>query len=240
MFWARTCVTLITAYLAALAATNPVGGRIGPYHLEIRGINNQSINGTRSPSPPSPLFCHLQKRTPQHSNSSIPGNAGACHAGAAVEGLCYEAGAAPVPSKNYYNFYYTYGSYDLTTGVAQQPGWISWFLQIGGDASASLIESAMRLEGSWGSNLATSLFYPDTERGVHLYFVPETGELYATGQDDRNATVAFPSLPQRNFTNFHLCYQFTGGYWYHSIAWVYALPPSNPTCEPVSLKLTAF
>lgn len=121
-----------------------------------------------------------------------------------------------------------------------QPGSISWFLQIGDSASASLIESAMRLEGGWGSNVAPAMFYPDTERGAHLYFVQETGELYAVGQDDHYATVATPSLPQRNSTNFHLCYQFTGGYWYHSIAWVYALPPSNPTCEPVSLKLTTF
>lgn len=208
MFWAKTGVALVTA---ALAATASAANKTGPYHLHIQGTTNTSING----------------------------NAGACHAGAAIEGLCYVAGPAPTPSENYYEFYYNYGSYDPTTGAVNQPGWISWLLQIGSGESAMTVESAMRLESGWGSNVATALFYPDNERGAHLWFVPDSGEMYATGNDDAYATVAYPEggLPQSNWTNFHLCYQFTGGYWYQSIAWVYTLPPHNPTCEPVSLSL---
>jgi hypothetical protein len=57
-----------------------------------------------------------------------------------------------------------------------------------------------------------------------------------------NATVPVGETP-RNVSSFHLCYQWTGGYWYYSLAWVSGLegvPPQNPSCQPINLSVVSL
>ncbi|KAI8625123.1 hypothetical protein F5Y19DRAFT_451756 [Xylariaceae sp. FL1651] len=175
-----------------------------------------------------PYAIHIKGKT----DSSIDGYASACHAGAAIEGLCYEAGPAVAGA---YEFYYNYSAYSPDTGEVFQPGWIVWNLPYNGNLTES---ETMLLQPNPGSNVEVALFEPGY--GTYVSF-DESGRVYISGgYDDShfNATppVSPPSLG--NLTNFHLCYQYTGtGYYYHSISWVTTPPARNPSCQPVDLIL---
>ncbi|KAI0131486.1 hypothetical protein F4814DRAFT_406173 [Daldinia grandis] len=175
-------------------------------------------------------------RITSKSNSSINGYAGACHAGAAIEGLCY----SPNTGGSATEFYFNYTSYNPDTGVPSQPGWVTYLLKAGGNNGTITVPSSLRFGPSFGSNVYTALIYPGVEDGTSVYFHPNNGTLYMNGgYDDSNFNATYPNPPQSlgNLTNFHLCYQFTGGYYYQSIAWVSTQPPHNPSCQPVNLSI---
>ncbi|KAI6084370.1 hypothetical protein F4821DRAFT_171313 [Hypoxylon rubiginosum] len=196
--------------LAALAATATASNATGPYALQITGKENADINGY----------------------------AGACHSGAGIEALCYASGASLPPSVT--QFYYNYTSYNTETGVPSQPGWITYLLTAGSTNGTITVPSAMQLDQSgWGTNVLTAQIFPGVESGTSVYQF-ENGTLYMYGgYDDSSFNATFPTpIPTLgNLTNFHLCYQFTGGYYYRSIAWVTTPPAHNPSCEPVDLTL---
>ena len=156
-----------------------------------------------------------------------------------MQGLCYHEGQAPVPSETEYEFYYNYNTYNAATGAPIQPGYLSCIMKI---ADSKPNELSMRVHPPLSTNVGPALFKMDMAQTNFLNFDPATGKLYAVGFNDSHATVAYSKgLPEANYTNFHLCYQYigqdTGGYWYHSVAWVFSDPPRNPTCESVSLSL---
>ncbi|KAI2616398.1 hypothetical protein GGS26DRAFT_578467 [Hypomontagnella submonticulosa] len=197
--------------IAALVATATASNSTGPFALRITGKGNSSIDGF----------------------------AAACHAGAAIEGLCYASGSAPVPG-SVTEFYYNYTSYNSDTGVPSQPGWLTYLLQAGSGNGTITVPSSVRFLPAFGSNVMTALIYPSVEDGTAVYYHPDNGTFYINGgYDDSKFTTSYPNpVPaQGNLTNFHLCYQFTGGYYYQSIAWVSTQPPQNPTCQPVDLSI---
>lgn len=168
-------------------------------------------------------------------NVVIAGYVGACHAGAAIEALCYASG--PVNSSSNSNqFYFDFGGYDPETGATTQPGWISWLLPYtDSDGNAATQVSPMQLSPSWSSNVAAGLFQPG-ETYTYLGY-DDSRKLYISGgYDDSsfNATRPQPA-PVGPLYNWHLCYQYTGGYYYQSVAWVSTDPPHNPSCEPIDL-----
>ncbi|KAI1630899.1 hypothetical protein F4809DRAFT_646934 [Biscogniauxia mediterranea] len=182
-----------------------------------------------------PFAIHITGKT----NSSIDGYAGACHAGAAIEGLCYSTG--PVSGSSF-EFYYNYSSYNSDTGEPQQPGYLTWLLPFTGpNGTQQTLLEPLAFYPSWGTNVATGLLYPTAVYdGTSLYFHPDNGTFYiAGGYDDSQFTEDRPQVftSLGNLTNFHLCYQDTGGYWYQSISWVFTDPPRNPTCQPVDLGI---
>ncbi|KAI1403292.1 hypothetical protein F4819DRAFT_451554 [Hypoxylon fuscum] len=197
--------------LAALAATATASNSTGPYGLHITGKGDTSIDGY----------------------------AAACHAGAAIEALCYAAGGSPTAG-TVTEFYYNYTAYNSDTGVPSQPGWLTYLLQAGSNNGTIIEPSSMQLNpSSWGSNVFTALIFPGVEDGTSVYYHPENGTIYmAGGYDDSSFNETYPTpIPTLgNLTNFHLCYQFVGGYYYQSIAWVSTLPPHNPSCQPVDLS----
>ncbi|KAH9907825.1 hypothetical protein F4778DRAFT_719250 [Xylariomycetidae sp. FL2044] len=171
-------------------------------------------------------------------DASVDGFAGACHAGAAIEGLCYvaadegEGGAPPASDTGYYSFYYN----------ASQ---IVWALPLADNTS---VPSALRIQPSWGSNVATALFYPGVGASssggaaTSVSYHPDNGTFYLYGGYDDSQFVgatppASPVATLGNLTNWHLCWQYTGGYYYRSIAWVFNPPARNPSCVPVDLAM---
>ncbi|KAI1099708.1 hypothetical protein F4804DRAFT_73634 [Jackrogersella minutella] len=197
--------------LAALAATTTASNATGPFALHITG----------------------------KSNSSIDGYAAACHAGAAIEGLCYSPGSTP-SAGSATEFYFNYTAYNSDTGVPSQPGWLTYLLTAGSTNGTITEPSAMQLIPSYGSNVFSALIFPGVEDGTPVYFHPANGTLYISGGvDDSNFNASFPvPLPSLgNLTNFHLCYQYLTGYYYQSIGWVSTSPSHNPSCEPVDLSI---
>ncbi|XXG97883.1 hypothetical protein Hte_004197 [Hypoxylon texense] len=195
--------------LAALAATATATNATGPYALRIVGKDNAEINGV----------------------------AGACHAGAGIEGLCYADDASLPPTAA--QFYYNYTSYNSETGEPTQPGLLTYLLTAGSTNGTITVPSAMQLDlTSWGSNVYTALILPGLTGGTSVYQF-ENGTLYMYGgYDDSSFNETYPTpIPTLgNLTNFHLCYQFTGGYYYRSISWITTPPAHNPSCEPVQLS----
>ncbi|OTB04632.1 hypothetical protein M426DRAFT_320747 [Hypoxylon sp. CI-4A] len=197
--------------LAALAASATASNATGPHALRITG----------------------------KANSTIDGYAAACHAGAAIEGLCYEAGSAPTAG-SVTEFYYNYTSYDSETGVPSQPGWLTYLLTAGSGNGTITVPSSVHFSSNYASNVLTALIYPSVEDGTAVYYHPDNGTIYLTGGYDDSSFNATPPTSVStlgNLTNFHLCYQYTGGYYYRSIAWVSTQPPHNPSCEPVDLSI---
>ena len=156
--------------------------------------------------------------------------------------MCYNEGSANTSSKSA-QFYYDYSSYDSDSGEVYQPGFISWLLEYQDqDGNTQTQKEPLQFIPSWGSNVAQGLFQP-TEEYTYIYFTdkedtPKT--LYMSGgYDDShfNATPPNPPPMLPDLENWHLCYQYNGGYYYRSIAWVFTQPPQNPSCEPVDLTI---
>lgn len=93
----------------------------------------------------------------------------------------------------------------------------------------------------YGTNVGVPLFYPGVGYSASEVYVNvfANGTLYLQGgQDDTANNATYPNPPQyfSELTNWSLCYQFTGGYYYYSIGWVYGTQPAqNPSCQPVDL-----
>ncbi|KAI1121699.1 hypothetical protein F5Y10DRAFT_271818 [Nemania abortiva] len=172
---------------------------------------------------------------------SIDGYAWACHAGAATEGLCYAEGAAAV-SGSVYEFYYNYTYFETYT----YPGSISYVFQYEGTNGAAIkVPSFMHIYPNWASNVNTVLIPPGVEDGTAISLDFDSGFFYMGSlYDDThwNVTTPEPGTPV-NISNFHLCYQWTGGYWFRSVAWVSGYegaPPQNPSCQPVNLGVESL
>ncbi|KAH8164411.1 hypothetical protein CIB48_g3842 [Xylaria polymorpha] len=86
---------------------------------------------------------------------------------------------------------------------------------------------------------------PGVDDGTPISLDFETGEFYiASLYDDTAWNITVPTGERgEDLTNFHLCYQWTGGYWYRSLAWVSGFEgakPQNPSCEPVTLSVVSL
>ncbi|KAI0977598.1 hypothetical protein F4678DRAFT_455749 [Xylaria arbuscula] len=179
--------------------------------------------------------------TSKRANSGIDGYAWACHAGAATEGLCYAAGSGAV-SGYVYEFYHNYTFNDEVV----YPGFISYvFSYQGSDGNLVKVPSFMQLYPNWVSNVNLALLPPGVDGGTPVSLDSDTGFFYIGFQYDdthSNSTPPAPAVPT-NISNFHLCFQWTGGYWYRSLAWVSGVEgtaPQNPSCEPVNLGIESL
>ncbi|TGJ79812.1 hypothetical protein E0Z10_g8961 [Xylaria hypoxylon] len=174
-------------------------------------------------------------------DSGIDGYAWACHAGAATEGLCYTAGSGAVAGP-VYEFYYNY-TYDDTYTY---PGSISYVFSYEGDGGVPVkVPSFLHLYPNWASNVALALIPPGTDDGTPLSLDFDSSFFYIALQHDDthwNSTAPVAEAP-RNVSNFHVCYQWTGGYWYQSLAWVSGYEgatPQNPSCQSVNLGVESL
>lgn len=167
------------------------------------------------------------------------GYVGACHAGAAIEGLCFTEGPAD-SSDNYNQFWFDYGGYSPDTGEVFQPGWLSWLLPYqDGDGNTLNQTSPLQFTPVWGSNVVAGYFQP-SETYTYVSFGDDDKKLSMYGgYDDSsfNETRPEPVPTLGDLYNWHLCYQYLNGYYYQSVAWVLTDPPHNPSCAPVNLTL---
>lgn len=158
------------------------------------------------------------------------GYATACHAGAAFEGLCYKASGAGVPGP--YDHYYL-----NTTSPNGTEGLLIWELPYTmQDGTIEYEPSAMELIFNVGSNVAVAQLSLGLERGISVSLSPNGTFYFAGGLDDSANTATGPSaISQGDLTNWNLCYQDIGFYYYRSLGWVSTQPAHNPTCEPVQI-----
>jgi hypothetical protein len=146
-------------------------------------------------------------------------------------------------TETYQQFYFNYSSYDPTTGEVYPYGWLEWELPFNdGSGTIQTAPSALQIELNLGSNVNAAILFVGISEYTSLQHY-DNGTLYISGgPDDSSFNATYPDPPAYlgNLTNWYLCYQFTGGYYYQSIAWVTSQPPRNPSCEPVDLTLVGI
>ncbi|KAI0097017.1 hypothetical protein GGR51DRAFT_553281 [Nemania sp. FL0031] len=169
--------------------------------------------------PKGPYLISITGKT----NSSIKGYAKACHASAAQEGLCYDEPPRAPESDPYYLFFYSAPpKKDLLSGRL-----IFGFMGPDGEEE---VMSTVQIDQGLGSNVNRAIISVSLDSHTNFFVDnnnPE-GNIYITGLVDDS---------HWNQTRPEQFGQWVGFYWYYSVAWVTTLPPHNPSCEPVDLKL---
>jgi hypothetical protein len=202
--------TLFSGLLAALAVSTTVSAQeynqTGPFSLKIRSETNATLDGS-----------YLT----------------ACHAGAAIEGLCLGGKTAPNATTTYATYYYNYTTYD---GTPSDSGVLIWNLPYTGPNGTAIESESMTLGYNPGSNVAFPLFepsYTNTQVGFNgtELFIPSP-------YDDSTFTPGkYPtSTGVQQLKNWYVCWGWVGGYYYQAVAWVTAEAPHNPTCQKVCIE----
>ncbi|KAI8628653.1 hypothetical protein F5Y19DRAFT_109017 [Xylariaceae sp. FL1651] len=198
----------LSAALMGLAATavSAQYNQTGPFYLQIKGTN---------------------------AGSSINGFASSCHAGAAIEGLCY--GDTTSPNGTYFEYYFNYTGYTDVGG--SDVGILVWNLPYTDqDGNPAFESESMGLVYQINSNVAAPLF------GL-------SNLDFSIGFDSENKAFGYDYIEDSTFTpgqepasnegkayyQWAVCWQYFTGYFYQSVAWVQVGNPTNPTCEPIDL-----
>ncbi|KAI0382956.1 hypothetical protein F5Y04DRAFT_36078 [Hypomontagnella monticulosa] len=177
-----------------------------------------------------PFYLHITGKE----GSSIDGYAGSCHAGAAIEGLCYSAGALPQGSTSF-QYYFNYTSYNKVGD--DDAGELIWRLHYNDqDGNPAYVEQAAGLQYQINSNVAAPMFGFSSNfligfDGAKKLF----GYNYyddATFVPGQNPT---PNGEGKAYYQWYVCWQYFTGYYYQSVGWVTDGAPHNPTCEPVDI-----
>ncbi|KAF1844587.1 uncharacterized protein K460DRAFT_429333 [Cucurbitaria berberidis CBS 394.84] len=168
-------------------------------------------------------------------NDTYDGHAlGACHQGAAVEGLCLTGDTIDDPAVSYTTFYHNVSSSENATVNANDTlGVLNYILTIGGGIN---VPSAMKFSQSPGSNIADPIFSPGWDDFTPIAFDEECGSAYIPiYQDD---TVSPPSYynPTLKLKNWYICLtRFS--YLYTTLVYKFGVTgePQNPTCVAVEV-----
>ncbi|RKU41738.1 hypothetical protein DL546_000037 [Coniochaeta pulveracea] len=155
----------------------------------------------------------------------------ACHAGAAIEGLCVGSNSTtPTVSNTYY--------FNTTTCDGCTPtnlGSLVWNLPVQLPDADHYSEALSISLDNLGSNVHFPLFeggYGSTQLGF-----TDDKKLFASvyGDDSKNVPGERPESVTEELQNWYVCWGTVGGYYYQALAWVTAGEPHNPTCEKVEV-----
>jgi hypothetical protein len=162
-------------------------------------------------------------------NKTLNGSAlGACHEGAAIEGLCLAGN--PTPGTTYEQFQFNTSvpasTYNATLG---EPGYLTYLLRGG-----NFVESeAMSLTYNPASNVAVPEFTPGVYGGTLVAFDEDAKMNIQSYVDDR----VDPPVggPVKAYYRWYVCKTYVG-YSYATLAWVLGdHSPQNPSCVKVEV-----
>ncbi|KAF1833931.1 hypothetical protein BDW02DRAFT_551553 [Decorospora gaudefroyi] len=158
---------------------------------------------------------------------------GACHQGAAIEGLCLTNDTLTTPARPYTTFYHNVSSQSGNTVNADNTlGVLGWHLTLG----ALRVPSAMNFDYDPGSNLATPVIMPGQSRYEPVAFEAGTNHMYIPVKQNDQVSPPEPYLPPLKLKNWFNCltrYSYT----YETLAWKVGMTgePQNPTCTAVEV-----
>lgn len=197
--------TIVSLLGLAASVSAQYTNQTGPFYLKLES-KNETINGLY-------LF--------------------SCHAGAAIEGLCYGSDG-PSTLGEYNAFYFNY------SGTQQfgdsEIGTITWNEPANVDGSVVNVSEAVQFSYPSTSNVAVPLFFPGEDTNVALGF-DDKKELFLVSYYDDSTIVAgqYPNSTGKAYYKWVTCYQQVGGYFYYAVGWVTGGAPTNPTCEDVRI-----
>jgi len=193
----------------------------------------------------------------QSSNETLHGSLlGACHNGAAHEGLCIVDNSFNY-SSNYVSFQFnttrnvctdtnSTGTFPVdcndtpANATVGQTGILTWWLEYGGTESPSLrVSQAVGLAYTPTSNVAqVEVGFADSS--LYVAFDNE-GLLNIQNYVDDTLEPGDVVLGySRAYYRWYICKTYFAGYRYTALTWVLgSSPPQNPTCEKVEVKRVA-
>ncbi|KAI2636359.1 hypothetical protein GGS26DRAFT_548778 [Hypomontagnella submonticulosa] len=179
-----------------------------------------------------PYYLHI---TGSKEGSAIDGYAGSCHAGAAIEGLCYSAGGLPEGSTSF-QYYFNYTGYNKVGD--NEVGDLIWRLHYTDqDGNAAYVEQVLGLSYQINSNVAAPMF-GFNQGNLNIGF-DQAKKLFATNYYDDSTFVPgqnpTPNGVGTAYYQWYVCWQYFTGYYYQSVGWTTGGVPHNPTCEPVDI-----
>ncbi|KAI7283361.1 hypothetical protein KC345_g3007 [Hortaea werneckii] len=148
---------------------------------------------------------------------------GACHEGAAIEGLCTAYGG----STFYFNT--TDGDDYVSNKDAGAAGYLTWVLPAGGE----IVSEPMSLIYNDASNVALPLFEPGSPNTMVAF----DKNNHMNVQSYINDRVSPPQAGNATaYYNWYACETLYTGYTYTTLAWVMGkYPPQNPSCKKVEV-----
>ncbi|KAI0976192.1 hypothetical protein F4678DRAFT_216980 [Xylaria arbuscula] len=168
-------------------------------------------------------------------NSKINGYGSSCHAGAAIEGLCYSAKTNTTDLSNeYYQYYFNYTTYNQVND--DNVGILVWNLPYSdGEGNTEYESQSMGLVYQPNSNVAAPQFgFSNYEfnggfdkKGLFFGYNYIDDSKFVAGQEPADVPTAY--------YQWYVCWQYFTGYFYQSVAWVQTGAPHNPTCESVEI-----
>jgi hypothetical protein len=196
----------------------------------------------------------------QSHNKTLDGKLlGACHDGAAHEGVCIVDNSFPFDS-TYVNFQWNTTVYSCTetnssgtfnvscnfSGEPEDPtlttGIVTWwmhFSSIGGGTSSSRISQALVLDTVYSSNVALAQIAFADEYEAPLYVAFDKDDLMNIQQyTDDTLEPAYEYLnARRPLYRWNICQTYYTGYHYTALTWVLGeRSAQNPTCAKVNVK----
>jgi hypothetical protein len=157
---------------------------------------------------------------------------GACHQGAAIEGLCPTGEKIADPASSYTTFYhYVSSGSQETAGAPNTPGGLSWTLHAGNME----VPSAMSLSFITGSNLANPTFFPGNETYTPVGF-KDCGNMYIPQYQDDTVSPPVYYTPSLQLENWYVCLT-RWSYLYSTLSWKIGVKgdPQNPSCQKVEV-----
>ncbi|KAF2128961.1 hypothetical protein P153DRAFT_367259 [Dothidotthia symphoricarpi CBS 119687] len=169
-------------------------------------------------------------------NETLNGTAlGACHQGAAIEGLCRTDVTLDDPATSYTTFYHNVSSaQNYSSNAFDTDGILSWVLSA--NNGALLVPSAMSLSENVGTNIAIPIFMPGWDK-YDLVAFEETGSMYISVY--QNDTVSPPTYysPTLKLKNWYVCVT-SYSYTYETLVFKIGVQgvPQNPSCTKVDVE----
>jgi hypothetical protein len=156
-------------------------------------------------------------------NSTINGSSlGACHEGAAIEGLCLDGPISPTNAP--------YSTFRFNTSSFSTQGYLAYSLPVNG--GTFIVPEPMQLSYNPTSNVAVPLFEPSYS-GTAVGF-DSSNKMYIQGFIDDTVTPPAVNVV-KSYYRWYVCQTYVG-YAYTTLAWVMGIhSPENPSCVKVDV-----
>lgn len=158
---------------------------------------------------------------------------GACHEGAAIEGLCLTGETLNDTASSYTTFYHNLSAYaNDPSGAPDVSGVLSWNLRVAGNQT---VPSALRFSFDPTSNVVIPVFFPDDQEYQLVDFDSSNSLYIPRGLDDCQSPPTYIDPPQK-LKNWYICLT-RYGYLYYTLSWKIGATgmPQNPSCQEVEV-----
>jgi hypothetical protein len=161
---------------------------------------------------------------------------GACHQGAALEGLCLTDDTTAIPARPYTTFYHNVSS-DALANASNNKGILNWPLSLNNGTNVIIASSAMGFYYQLGTNLVDMGFTSGISGYQTVSFEENNGSMYIEVFIDDTGKAPVLRDPPIKASNWYLCPMGLGSS-LQSLHWKIGLAgePQNPNCSKVEVQ----